>query len=266
MRRWRSYYFFIIPVCILVLTFQFPRLSSFARTAFFTVTKPVLILASGVRQGAYDVRYHSGIFLNAVSKQKEYLARIQELESRLLYFQETEKENQRLKKILGFKESLGIKSIGARVIGQDLTPWKKVVVLDKGSRDGIRKDMVIVAPEGLAGRILEVEPFTAQAILLPDPDSRVGALTFSSRAQGVITGIGTDKLQMKYLTLDSNVALEEDVITSGISSIFPKGLQVGKIESIEKDSDGLHLLATVRPSVSFSKIEEVLCFVSPQQK
>ena len=126
--------------------------------------------------------------------------------------------------------------------------------------------MVVVVPEGLVGRILEVEPYTAYAILLPDPDSRVSAMTSSSRAQGIITGIGTDKLQMKYLALDAEVAVGEDVMTSGIGSIFPKGLQIGKIESIERDSDGLHLLALVRPAVPFYKLEEVLCLVSSPQK
>jgi rod shape-determining protein MreC len=71
---------------------------------------------------------------------------------------------------------------------------------------------------------------------------------------------------MKYLALDAEVAIGEDVITSGVGSIFQKGIQIGKIEAIERDSDGLHLLAIVQPSVPFSKLEEVLCLVSPPQK
>ncbi len=147
-----------------------------------------------------------------------------------------------------------------------MTPWKRVIVLDKGSRHGIKKDMVLVAPEGLVGRVLEAEPFTARAILLPDPDSRVSALTSVSRSQGVIAGSGMEKLRMKYLALDTEIAVGEEVITSGIESLFPKGLLIGKIESIERDSDGLHLLAVVTPAVSFSKLEEVLCLVSSPQK
>ncbi len=71
---------------------------------------------------------------------------------------------------------------------------------------------------------------------------------------------------MKYLSLDAEVEVGEDVTTSGVGSIFQKGLLIGKIESIERDSDGLHLLALVKPSVSFSKLEEVLCLVSSPQK
>lgn len=266
MRRWRSYYFLAVPILLLVLFFRFPRLNEFCHSLFYTLTRPVLVIGSGLRQGLYAVRYQSGNFLDAVGKQKEYLARIQELETQLIRFNEMARENQRLKKLLNFGLPLATHTIGARVIGEDVTPWKKIVLLDKGSRHNLKKDMPVVVPEGLAGRILEVGLYTAQAILLPDPDSRVSALTAASRAQGIITGIGTDKLQMKYLALDAEIAIGEDVTTSGVGSIFPKGLQIGKIESIERDSDGLHLLALVKPSVPFSKLEEVLCLVSSPRK
>ncbi len=266
MRRWRSYYFLAVPIVFLILSFQYSRLNEAARSIFYSLARPLLVAGSGVRQVAYNVRYNAGTFWDAVAKQQEHLALIQDLETKLLHYREMEKENQRLKKLLNFSQAPATKSIGARVIGEDMTPWKKVIVLDKGSRNGIKKDMVLVAPEGLVGRVLEVEPYTARAILLPDPDSRVSALTSAGRSQGVIAGSGMDKLQMKYLALDTEVAIGEEVVTSGIESLFPKGLLIGKIELIEKDSDGLHLLAVVTPAVPFSKLEEVLCLVSSPQK
>lgn len=266
MRRWRSYYFLVVPIVVLIAFFQYPRLNESVRAIFSTLARPALVLGSSLRDGFYTVRYHSANFLDAVGKQKEYLARIQELEGQLIHFREMDRENQRLKKLLNFSLPLATRAIGVRVIGEDVTPWRKVVLLDKGSRHHITKDMAVVVPEGLVGRILEVEPYMSYAIVLPDPDFRVSALTAISRAQGIIAGIGTDKLQMKYLALDAEVVIGEDVTTSGVGSIFQKGLQIGKIESIERDSDGLHLLALVKPSVSFSKLEELLCLVSSPQK
>ncbi|MFA5160098.1 MAG: rod shape-determining protein MreC [Candidatus Omnitrophota bacterium] len=266
MRRWRSYYFLAVPVIALIVFFRYPRLNESVHSVFSTLARPAFMLGSSLREGLYTLRYQSGNFLNAVGKQKEYRARIQELEGQLIRFREMDRENQRLKKLLNFSLPLATRTIGARVIGEDVTPWKRVVLLDKGSRHNLKKDMTVVVPEGLAGRILEVEPYTAHAILLPDSDSRVSALTATSRAQGIIAGIGTGRLQMKYLALDAEVAIGEDVTTSGVGSIFQKGLQIGKIESIERDSDGLHLLAFVKPSVPFSKLEEVLCLVSSPQK
>jgi len=266
MRRWRSYYFLVIPVVALIAFFLYPRLNESVHAVFSTLTRPAFVLGSSLRDGLYAIRYQSGNFLDAVGKQKEYLARIQELEGQLIRFRELDRENQRLKKLLNFSLPLATRTIGARVIGEDVTPWKKIVLLDKGSRNNLKKDMAVVVPEGLVGRILEAGPYTAHAILLSDPDSRVSALTATSRAQGIIAGIGTDKLQMKYLALDAEVAIGEDVTTSGVGSIFPKGLQIGKIEAIERDADGLHLLALVKPSVPFSKLEEVLCLVLSPQK
>jgi rod shape-determining protein MreC len=266
MRRWRSVYILAVPVLALVLFYQFPKLNETFHSLFSTLIRPVLVIGSGLRQGLYSIRYQSGNFLDAVHKQKEYLARIQELETQLIRFKEMERENKRLMKLLNFSSPLVLRTIGAHVIGEDVTPWKKVVLLDKGSHHNIKKDMVVVVPEGLVGRVLEVEPYTAHALLLPDPDSRVSGLTSVSRAQGIVTGIGTDKLQMKYLALDAEVAIGEEVITAGVGSLFPKGLQIGKIEAIERDSDGMHLLALVKPSVSFSKLEEGLCLVSSPQK
>jgi len=266
MRRWRSYYFLAVPILALVLFSQYPHLNETAHAIFDTFARPALVVGSGFRQVFYSLRYQSGNYLDAVGKQKQYLERIQELESQLVRSREMERENARLKKLLNFSQPLATRTIGARVIGEDLTPWKKVVLIDKGSRHNIKKDMVVVVPEGLAGRVLEAGPYTSYVILLPDADCRVSALTSTSRAQGIITGIGTAKLQMKYLALDVDIAIGEDVTTSGVGSIFPKGLQIGKIESIERDSDGLHLLALVNPAVPFSKLEEVLCLVSSPQK
>lgn len=266
MRRWRSYYFIAVPVIVLIAFSQYPRLNESVHSVFSTLARPAFAFGSSLREGFYAIRYQSGNFFDAVGKQKEYLARIQELEGLLIRSREVDRENQRLKKLLNFSLPLATRTIGARVIGEDVTPWKKVVLLDKGSRHNLKKDLALVVPEGLVGRILEVEPYTAHAILLPDPDCRVSALTATSRAQGIVAGTGTDKLQMKYLALDAEIEIGEDVTTSGVGSIFPKGLLIGKIESIERDGDGLHLLALVKPSVPFSKLEEVLCLVSPLQK
>ena len=80
-----------------------------------------------------------------------------------------------------------------------------------------------------------------------------------------MTGTGS-KHSDKYLPLDSEVAIGEAVITSGIGSLFPKGLHIGKIESVERSPDGLHLLALVRPAVPFSRLEELLCIILPTSK
>ena len=132
MRRWRSYYFLAVPIILLVVFFQVPRLNESVHSIFSTLARPAFVLGSSLREGLYAIRYQSGSYLDAVGKQKEYLARIQELEGQLIRFHEMDRENQRLKKLLNFSSSLAMSTIGARVIGEDVTPWKKIVLLDKG--------------------------------------------------------------------------------------------------------------------------------------
>ncbi len=266
MKRWRSYYFLIIPILLLIFFSQQLRLNQLLQSAFFSITRPVFLFGSTIRQGMYSFRNYSGNFFVAVQKQKEYLDKISALERQLDQFREMERENGRLKKLLDFEKPIKSKSVGVRVIAEDASTWKKNVLLDKGSKDGIKKDCVLIAPEGLVGRVLEVTARTSQAILLIDPDFRVSARTTESRAQGVIAGFGTEKVQLRFLSLDSGVSIGEEVTTSGVGSIFPKGILIGVIESIGCDEDGLHLLATVKPSVPFSKLEEMLCLTSIQHE
>lgn len=266
MRRWRFVSWFLIALLILVIFSQLPKLNETVHNLFYSISRPFLVAGAGVRDFFGDIRYNFGRFWNAVAKEREYQARIMELETKLLRFNEMDKENRRLKKLLNFVPMAPFKTVGVRIIGEDSTPWKSVILLDKGTKQGIKQDMVLVAPEGLVGRILDAGPSTARGMLLLDPDSRVSALTAENRIQGVITGVGSKRLQMKYLALDAEVTIGEDVITSGVGSFFPKGLQIGKIESVEKDPDGLHLLASVRPSAPFSRLEELLCLVSQTSK
>ena len=80
-----------------------------------------------------------------------------------------------------------------------------------------------------------------------------------SRSQGVIAGEGSPKLKMSYLELDGGARVEEMVLTSGMTGLFPKGIKIGKITEIQRESDSLHLEAEVEPFVRLSKLEEVLC-------
>jgi len=181
-------------------------------------------------------------------------------------YEETEKENERLKTLLEFRKSISTPTIGARVIGWDVSPWRKTILIDKGSRDGIFKRMPVISPDGFVGRVIEVSPNVARVLLILDADSRVSALTSDSRMPGVITGDGSPILQMKYLDLQAELALSESVLTSGVGGLFPKGIKIGQIEAINRDRDGLHLVAIVRSEVDFFKLEEVLCLVYSQQE
>ncbi len=259
MRPRRSYTLLAIAVLPALALLQNSKISEPVHTASLTVLKPVMLLAHSGVQAASDVRDSFGRFWRTFNAQKQYETKMADLESKLVQYDEALRENDRLKKLLGFKQTLARKSTAAHVIAWDISPWRKTIILDKGTKEGVKKDMAVMVPEGLVGRVLEAGPSTARAILLIDPDARVNAAADESRAQGVVGGDGSAQLRMTYLGLDAGAAVGETVLTSGVGGLFPKGLKIGKITALVKDSSGLHLSATVEPFAPFTKLEEVLC-------
>lgn len=244
---------------LIAFSFQFSNIRTVGGRISQTIAQPFFEASTLFSRQAFNLRHQFYDYWNALEKQNELRQQIDELESRLIQEEELRRENARLKQLLGFRDEIKPKSVGVRIVGYGLKPWKKSVMLDKGSQHGLHNRSPLVVSAGLVGRIVDVAPTSAQAIFLTDPDSRVTAMTMNSRAQGMIEGNGTEKLKLRYLNLDDPVEVGEIVITSGVSDIYPKGLRIGRIESVERDPDGLHLSATVKPAVRFSKIEEMLC-------
>lgn len=266
MRSRRPYYFLAVLSLPILFLLQNPRITEPVHGLSLTLLKPALAAGQSAADFVSAAQHAVIHFWRTFQNQGRMEARVAELEAGLVRFQEMAKENQRLMKLVEFRETLSGKTVTARVIGRDLAPWRKTVILDKGKNQGIKKDMAVMVPEGLVGRVLEAGPGTSRVILLTDPEARVSALTDQSRAQGVVTGDGSAVLKMVYLELDSGAAVEETVLSLGAGRLYPKGLRIGKITGLGKDEDGLHLVAYVHPFVPFSKLEEVLCLGSDREK
>jgi rod shape-determining protein MreC len=266
MRSRRPYYFLAVFALPLLVLLQNPYIKEPLRGASFAILKPLFAAVTATTDLFSNIQDGFGRFWNAFHTQPAFEARVAELEAEVSRLQEMAKENERLRKLVEFRDTQAGKKIAAQVIGWDPSPWRKTLILDKGTSQGIKKDMAVIVPEGLIGRILETGPSTSRVILLQDSDSRVSAIAETSRAQGVAAGNGSSDLTMEYLELESAVEVGETVSTSGLNGLFPKGIKIGKITAISKDATGLHLQAKVQSSVRFSKIEEVLCLGSSQGK
>lgn len=203
-------------------------------------------------------------FWNLYSNYQTLNNRVQELEGKLVEMEEFKKENERLRELLKFKKESTVKVVPARVIGRDLAPWRKTLLIDKGSKDGIKNRMAIVSVEGLVGRIVEVGPLSSRAILLLDPESRVSVLFQENRDLGLAEGDGSPWIRVTHIDRESTVKVGDIVISSGLGGVYPKGIRIGRVEMVATEKEGLELFALVRPFVPFSKLEEVLCIASSQ--
>jgi len=174
--------------------------------------------------------------------------------SQLLYLKN---ENDSLRSLLDFKKQLHYLSIPCEVIGLDYSENRKIIFLNRGGEDNISENMVCLNSKGLIGKVVEVGNNLCEVICLNDPNSRIPAKTEQSQEQGIVYGTAKGNiLEMRYLSKDTKTELGEMVITSGLGSIYPKGILIGKISSTR--IDGFYKTATITPAVNFFNLEEVL--------
>lgn len=251
----------ILLFSFLLLTFQVRQVSpaiDFTRkvialslSPFLRATPFVVSAVTSVWEEYIDLR-------NLRWENRRLKQEVDRLKGELKALREADLENQRLRALLELKGQISAKAITARVIGKDATNWFKTIVIDRGSESGVRRNMVVIAPGGLVGRILEVIPFSSRAQLITDPMSAAGALIQRSRTTGVVAGYQGLATRLKYLPLLADVAMGDEVLTSGMGGIFPKGIPIGKVAWVRRPTGALFLEAEVTLWVDFSKLEEVL--------
>ncbi len=170
-------------------------------------------------------------------------------------------ESQQLQKLLDFKNRnvMRFTLLGARVISRSPSNWYSTLVLDRGSEDGVKKDMVVVSDAGLVGRVDAVWPHTADILLILDPEGAVGAMVSESGTQGVIEGSKDDPgmLQLIDLPYDAKPQPGQTVMTSGLGGIFPGDVPIGKVLQFNTGGNNLDQYALVQPDVDFNRIEDV---------
>ncbi|OGP71620.1 MAG: rod shape-determining protein MreC [Deltaproteobacteria bacterium RBG_16_50_11] len=193
---------------------------------------------------------------NTILKQK-----VSDLQKETHQLREMALANERLQRLLQFREKYAPSSIAAEVIGQDPSSWFKSLTINKGERDGIRKGMAVLSPEGVVGQVLKTAPYHSTVLLITDYNSDIDSIVQRNRAKGIVEGRGENRCQLKYLLRTEEVRVGDIVVTSGLSGNFPKGLMVGEIRKVEKKGHGIFQYAELVPSVDLTRLEEVLIII-----
>jgi rod shape-determining protein MreC len=171
-------------------------------------------------------------------------------------------EAQRLRLLLDFREAHPeAPMLAAQVIGASADPTSHTLFINRGEHDHIRRDMAVITPEGVVGKIVEVfTNGTAQVLLIDDKDSGVGALFADSRTHGVVKGTGDPLPIMDYVVNDEKVHPGEVILTSGEDRIFPKGLPVGVVKDASPSNP--FQIIHVWPAARLDRLEDVLVLLS----
>lgn len=187
--------------------------------------------------------------------------RVEELELEMKSKEGLASENDRLKALLDLKEQTKYKVITARIIGRDPSVWFDSSIINRGSLDGVKLNMPIVANGGLVGRVTAVSPLTAQVDLITRDKSGLGAVIgeiSSSNALGVVSGSSKrDLLEMKYIAGSTEVQVGQSVFTTGQDGIYPAGLKVGEIVQVTSGSATTPHQILIQPAARLNTMQEV---------
>lgn len=172
-------------------------------------------------------------------------------------------ENERLRALIGYKQTMTqFDLVAARVIGRESATWSRMIVINRGRKDGVDADMAVVTEKGLVGHVVEAGWNTSKVQLILDPRSSVGTIVqrAESRVAGIVQGDLDNPMMPQMVNIPKNAdVVEGDVIvTSGFGGIYPKGIVVGLVSSLQNDSGGLLKVGLLEPAVDFQKLEDVM--------
>lgn len=220
------------------------------------LSRPFVAAFDGVKSGF-------NFFKNLRSlkrENRELKKKIDYLRIKLNQLSEIEAENKRLRKLLDFQERSDLNLIPARVSGFSPREEESVMLIDKGSDDGLKKGQAVISPDGLVGKIIRVQPRFSLVQLIIDSKSQVGVRLVRSRELGVLTST-EDGLRIKLLSIQADVRVGDEVVTSGLGGVYPRELYVGKVSKVKEDPNSVEKKVWVESSVPFEKLEEVFVVV-----
>ncbi|OGV42256.1 MAG: rod shape-determining protein MreC [Lentisphaerae bacterium GWF2_57_35] len=222
-------------------------------------------LASSVRNTKEIFRLIRG-FGGLAVENEQLAAEVVRLRNEVRDLKALDRENGALRDQLKFYKKTSLQMIPCEVIARDITGWWQTIRLGKGSTDGILPNMAVISSDGLVGKTVAVSSRTADVLLISDPTCRVSAQIIRTGAFGIVSGSGpTERGQvtcrMEFINKTVSIQPGDEVITSGLGGVFPKGLLVGYADKVVMDESGLYQRADVIPRADLGLLEYVFAVV-----
>jgi len=228
------------------------------RDAGAALLRPVFGAAAGLTRAVSSLwsRY---VALVGVARENEALRReVILLRQRLQETRDAALENRRLKELLRFAERVEPPTVGARVVGHDLSPWFQALFIDAGSEAGVAPGMAVVTPLGGVGRVGKVARGLSSVILASDGRFAADVIVERTRVRAVAEGMGGNYCRLKYVTPTQDVAVGDRVVFSGFDGSMPRGTPLGTVVAVDRPREGLFQKVTVATAVNLQAVEEVL--------
>lgn len=232
------------------------------RGAWMTITTPIRWVGGAATAPFQGL---SNIFANLTADQErlsDLKAENERLIARNVELEEAQQTAERLESLLGLQSLYNLQSTAARIVSGPTDSWSSTVIIDKGTSSKLSVGMPVTDANGAIGQIVRCGASSSTVRLITDENSSVSAMVQSSRAQGVLRGSVDGTLRLTLVRTDQMVSKGDMVVTSGLGGVFPKGLPLGKVLSVEHTSGSLYYEIEVEPLSSAEGFEEVLVITS----
>ena len=236
-----------------------------ADRSLLAVTGPIQAGVSSIGEGSAGILEHY-LWLVGTSRENEDLKlELAHSRSSLAELVSLRSENDRLRQLVGLRESAPGRVTAASVIGRGTSSRFHTLRLDRGSERGIEPGMAVVSVAGVVGQILRVSRNYSDILLLTDGLSSAGAVVQKSGIRGLAVGDSSDQLQLSYLRRSDvgSVGVGDLITTSGEDGVFPEGFPVGRVTRAEAPETGLFLDIEIEPVAELDRVEEVLVVLDP---
>lgn len=268
----REYRFYCTIALLVLIPILSLNTSNKAESDFNFIDRSVVFVTAPIQNVISLTIDHAAKFMQnyifLVNTRRDFSSIVEEnrkLLNTIHNFKEIEAENKRLRALLQFQEKVEDKKITAQIIAKDVSTEFRSIRINKGISSGIQRGMAVVTHEGVVGKILRVTQDYADVITMLDNLSSIDAIVQRSRARGVIEGATDSSCILKYALRTDDIELGDVIVSSGLDGIYPKGLMLGSVVKVSKKTFGVTQNVEVRPSVDFSKLEEVLVILKIDQ-
>ncbi len=216
----------------------------------------------GLTDNLSDFYYRYMASVNSYEETIQLRGKVKGIQALHIALTESELENQRLRRLLQFSESIeGPRIIGAGVIGRTGSPLSRTIQINKGSLDAIHRGDVVISDSGALGQILATGKYASEVLLMTDSASAIDVIVERSRAHGIVRGMSDAKkyaLRVRDFDRLHDVKVGDIIVTSGVGAKFPMGIPVGQVIAVRFNNEGLYTEADIKPYTEFDRIEEVL--------
>ena len=231
-----------------------------------------LTVLSPIQQGLLKIFRPVGSFFAGFTEVPSLRARVSQLEranatlrAEQNQIDDVTRENENLRKLLALRDRYHLNTVPAEVIGVSPSNFERTVIIDRGSRQGVKKDMAVVSGDGLVGRVVKVGRSNAVILLLLDRSSAVASRIASSGETGLLEGDDSETPKLELFNPDAVVSVGDRVVTSGYDrGLYPPGIPIGTVVKAPPAANNLSRTVTIRPAVDFSSLDYVLLVIGEQ--